>query len=1002
MVRRLSIYLVLALALAGFFVLQRRTRETATVVAASATPPLSALIEERDAKSSHLSPDARFLDAVGDVAAVLGGGAPARAAASWNGAGWTIRCTGREVGRLSEYPSFAEARALLMAWAGALGARESLATAPAPPRTTAAIETQIAALHAMRAADLADRAWAAGHHDPATARLGARALAWLAAECFDQAGAGEAIPARALAWSAIAGALDSTALASETALLADVMGYPAEACALAGRLEAPDPVRLYVRRDDEVLDAMASRGGAPRSARWLSVRRCVQRNDLEAWTVASDRGLGDDTLLVLPVLSSALALGRFETDVAAGATLLTAVADDLRLNDVMPAPIAAVEDRDLGQAMEMFETLLEAMPESADGAFLDRVVLRGWYRAAFYSSLYGIGEHLREDLSDVGATRDFARAMGDGSHGPEAAAEFQRWFAHLADLKANATVRANLKNDMIGMPHFGAAPRLKTWTAMTEHTNFGDPFVGQCAKYLEKRLDTRPESRIAWANVQQDELVHLKTAEAVWAAAIPATHPRDLAWRGWWAGYRGDRATLDRLLGDPGFADADRARLIHTLRFMTPEDSLRLDALSENIIGDHPDDWGLIRPYLVSLAKRHRNDRIRTIARAWLTRPDRSQRAFDDIDARNHLAQACLEEGRIEEGYEAIRSVVASWQGTAMALGAELLDRKGEGAAAETLAMMTWQRYPDDDPSQALAIAMWWRHGKFDVAAHALAEAPQKLTTDGWRRDLGRRFVEFERERPRDARKAVDAMVGVGLADWNNLGGLAAALREAGRGDAAAEISAKIRPSGAGDKFETILEYRNVKTARGAEAAAEWLRTHLPDRDPRTLTYLHLAAFQLGADDALWLLPMPNEKPEIVESLWLARVAAVARDTFGTAEQVAGLRTHFAVPGAMTYRHYARMLLGQEPVDSVLALPLDNRSESEAYYYIGLRCQSQGDVAAAAAWYERCLDVNVWSNAEHHWARNQLVAWANRARSLERIAGEARRAAPVAVATTPS
>ena len=35
------------------------------------------------------------------------------------------------------------------------------------------------------------------------------------------------------------------------------------------------------------------------------------------------------------------------------------------------------------------------MPESADGVFLDRDVIRGWYRGALYSALFGIGEHLR-------------------------------------------------------------------------------------------------------------------------------------------------------------------------------------------------------------------------------------------------------------------------------------------------------------------------------------------------------------------------------------------------------------------------------------------------------------------------------------------------------------------------------------------------------------------------------------------------------------------------------
>ena len=40
--------------------------------------------------------------------------------------------------------------------------------------------------------------------------------------------------------------------------------------------------------------------------------------------------------------------------------------------------------------------------------------------------------------------------------------------------------------------------------------------------------------------------------------------------------------------------------------------------------------------------------------------------------------------------------------------------------SSETLATLAWQRYPDNDPSQALAIDLFWRHGKYDFAARMM------------------------------------------------------------------------------------------------------------------------------------------------------------------------------------------------------------------------------------------------------------------------------------------
>jgi len=991
MLRRALLYLVLVASLATFFVVQHVTGAATDAHFASAAARLERPVGPLVDRAKPLSPDRRFLDAVGEVTHVLAGAPAARAEAKWVSSSWRIVANGREVGRLSEFPEFGEMRRLLGAWAVTLGARESIDAAPAAATTIRGIESQLDALHALRAADLADRAWSTGHHDREIARLGARALVWLDAERFDAADAGEALPARALAWCAIVGALDSTALRSETALLAERMGYPAEACERAASLSPSDPVRLFVLREDETLDAIASRGGAERAARWLALLRTVERHDLEAWQVAAERGIGDDSLLAMPILASALALGRFENALDAGGRLLATVTADLRLNAVTPAPVTTVEDRDLGRSMETFETLLASMPESADGAFLDRDVLRAWYRAAFYSSLFGIGDHLRTQLASLDAARQFAQDMGAGTGGSGPAAEFQHWFADLVAHDVRGGSAEPLRADLGRLADFGAAPRILDWDAMIDRAPYDDSIVRDGAHDLAPYLDSRPDHLWLWASITGQDLFDLPAAERLWAAGAAAAHPRDLVRRGWWAGYRGDRATLERMLTDPRQRPADRNDLVATLRSLTPEDSVHLDALSESIVAEDPDDWSLARGYVASLAERHHDDRVRALTRAWLERPDRSQRAFDDIDARDRLARACLEEGRIDEGLHAIEPVVGSWQENAMMLGAELLDRDGKGAEAETLAVMNWQRYPQSADAISLIVSLWWRHGDDAQAARALAAARPPLDPISWRSVLGPRFAAFAVDHPREVRGVVDALSSAGLDDWKTLGGLVAALSDAGHHDLALDLLPRVHAQGDLDAAMTIVAYRNVLAAAGDSAASAWLRAHVDGSDDHALAMLHLFAFGLHADRAQWILPIPPGAEDGTEDLWLMRAAAAARDSAGTPDELAQLHRHFEAPGANRYRHFARLLLHLEPADSILTMRLARRAEGEACYYLGLRAQEDGHIREAAGWYARDLDLGMWVNGEHHWSMDQLYEWSQRPRSLERREAESRR-----------
>ena len=67
------------------------------------------------------------------------------------------------------------------------------------------------------------------------------------------------------------------------------------------------------------------------------------------------------------------------------------------------------------------------------------------------------------------------------------------------------------------------------------------------------------------------------------------------------------------------------------------------------------------------------------------------------------------------------------------------------------------------------------------------------------------------------------------------------------------------------------------------------------------------------------------------------------------------------------------------------------RARSEAFYFIGLKAQTAGDIREAARWYARCAALRQRGNAEDFWARVQVQLWQESGKSLDRIAEESRR-----------
>jgi hypothetical protein len=967
----------------------------------------------------RLQPDVRVLEAAGDLHRLITGGPAEDARADFAEGRWTLTHRGVTVGTLPEFPEFGDLERLLSNWAVSLGLGESLAVARsravAHPRAAqhAAIATRLGRLEATAAADYADRLWSAGRREPELLRLAAHALVLLGVQTVDEVGGADRVTARALALVAACEALDPGARAragararpraedgasapgaaaatpGDAALLADLMGYATAARERAAALDRDDPVRLFVLHEDERLEKRAGRKSGTAEARFLALLRIARRHDFDRWQAWKDRHFPGDPALALTCTS--LEIGRFDAHLPAAIQVLSGVLQDLR----MIGEVGDEEDlpESMGSLAELireFERLMVAMRPKADGAFLDADVLRAHYRTCFYSALTILGEHLRQSLSSLPDTRAFASDLGAGDEG--VAGEFQRWYTHLANAKAGKPELAALRKDLMTMPHFGAPLLLRTYQAIQASSPSDDLGLRTTARRIAKSLDTRPEDLLAFAVIVHQSVLDLDRAESLYARGIGSRGAEEPRLRSWWARYNRDADALESMLETPELSPAEQADVLENLAAIPGVDSSAVESDWERCLRSNRKSWEVLDGYTRFLRSRGRYGKARAELERWLDRAAERAAPFEEIFARTRLARNYSDQGENEKAIEVIEPMVESQQFGAMDCMVELLEKTGQLARAETLAVFAWGRYPDSPNAQARVVELCWRQGKVELAARMLAAAPVPLSAHDFRGALAQGFIGCFRASPAKGVRAIEAILASGSAAPAALMALAAELDEAGEHRLAYEVQSRIPAQGPQAVANLARSYHYMRRWKGEDAALDWLRPRLKALGPRDQAMLSYVGYESRDYDLLWEIDDVGPEREHSDFHWLMRAAAAARPGGARGARREKLARHFARPRPEHYAILGRFMLGLEDEQAALASVTDPRSRCETDYYLGLRAQSRGAIRDAARWYARCVEGGQSYNFEYHWAHQQLYEWVAGNTSLARLEADAKHA----------
>lgn len=235
---------VLTLALLGAVSCGRAESESSPgrsgpeALVATAPADLPALVRDR----YRLRPDRRLLQAVAEVQRLRTGEAPGPVKAEFQDGKWRILLDGKEMGVLSEIPTFEEGTQLL----ARAGKGEK------PKSDPALLRDALAPL---------------GGKVQSTAS----GLAWLSTLTVDLLEQADDLHAQAWAWLAL-----ERDPASE-ALLARALGYEAAAARAAAKLAEDDPVRLYALGDEPRLGSLCAGRPADRRCHFLRLSLLAER-----------------------------------------------------------------------------------------------------------------------------------------------------------------------------------------------------------------------------------------------------------------------------------------------------------------------------------------------------------------------------------------------------------------------------------------------------------------------------------------------------------------------------------------------------------------------------------------------------------------------------------------------------------------------------------------------------------------------------------------------------
>jgi hypothetical protein len=950
-----------------------------------------------------LKPDRRFLGAVAEVHRLLSRHPADTVKVSRQGDRWVIDYAGERVGDLPDLPGFEDAYALLHGWAARLVERYPLDTGEDPAGqdrdTVLALLARLEVPQLGMALRLVDAAWRQ-RHNTASLPLAASGLALLAIQLPKRNVVGDPVVARALAAVALAGAAgqgEEEAVVAARTLLAEHMGYTADAAQVSAGLPPDHPVRLLATRDLVNLRAAATDAGSTPLTRYLYVRAIADLGEShslgEAMEAVGMRKPGSGTM------GAAVTTSRFETD-----ALLISLAPQIlatELSGFTPpsgpverlvralrrllagrVPSGAVTWVDVlrstaagGSALADFERDLGALDAQFGGPFLNGELYGLYFRAQLHAAFERACIHYVDGLSSVEGSAAFVAAFDSAP--PGLWADAARWCRGRAAVIAGRGSVDSLLADLGSARGLSEPALRRSLDDLGDLLAYLDERHATVARAVFARLDSRPHELRRASQVATDRLGDLPLAERLDERLLVlsgADYPELAVWN---AQYRGDARALaaqaaDRSLGLTARFDA--------LRYLLgiSADTAATFAAFDRLLAEDPDNWDERQRYIDMLAQARRPADAARVASAWLATHG-SDRGFDYLFATTALARQYQRMGRLQEAYALLEPLQESYQGGVLQRSALIALALGRVDVADRLAQRVVDRYPGSANARiTLAEVRWAQRRDEDVPA-VLNDPHHPLDWADWRQTVGPAFARiFGRRPPAEGEAAFDALASTG-APALLLGAIPAAVADSGFFPLALSLKQRLLPAAGGNDAEAVEFYRYVVAASGADAGRVWLAARWSPNEARRQS---LSIYRNGLYDLLWDLNAVPDNGTEGSYFWLVRALAWLQDPKRDAARGAQLTAFYRQPDARFYHLAGRCLLKMEPDETLLVFASTPHRRAEVSYYLGIKALSERRYSDASDWLRVTVETREDRDWEVMWARDLLYRWAATGREL--------------------
>ena len=996
-----------------------RPSEVATTPVAASAPPIEQRVsfaepERRtvlDVPSADMlsavrairrvRPDRRVLLAVADIHRLLTGTPTSRVRLSWGDPNWIVEYGEPSVvvGTLRELASLEESRRFLTAWADAISRREAKSLSkgelePIEARTVAALDS-LSAPAAMFAIQRLDDEWATSR-DARLLSLAASAFGTLAVMSDDQVDMSDALLGRALAVSVAARALGAPQRRAEV-LIAQQLGYLAEARDSARALDATDAVRMFVLGQDKALIATAEENDADALARYFAIYRSGQ-NGQDAWYSAIQR-FGMARRSSTATLKTAFVSRDFGLERSMPYNAPGAVTSELRALEAAKNLGARMSHRlrsfygdavgagftgargNLAKASALvdLENQLGKTSSHFSGALIDSSVVDSYFRACYYSALARSATFFLERLSSVESSRRLAEDMaGELPSGP--APEYAAWLRHLADAKAGKRTKPDLLRDATSARWLGYRQLEMTIDEIERDGRF-DQYTERlsASQSFAARLDGRPDHVHARAGLSTETIWDMVGGERFYTRAAAMKGDADESLLTWVARLVRDTTTLMRMAADTSASLSLRSQALGQL----VQDSLAPNAFIrrqfEAVIAAQPEHWRRRSVYVDFLRGVGDFKAAESVAREWVEKyPGTATNSFDPNTARVTLARTLEDQKRYAEAWEVIQPTISSYQGNAMSRGVSVLLRTGRLVEASQLADEIVDRYPDGPLAYTTrALALWTQKRHVD-AAKQLYDAREWINGYEWRSDVARAFLQALGDQPEsETTAAFQALIAANVPHWM-LGELANGLVRQKRPDLGFAFHSKLQPeTGAGGFSFPIDATKAMRSWRGNAAATEWLRQYVPTgvEGPPAMAF-----YQYDLFDELWTLRMPGQHESTFT--WLMRAAAATASPAIMRKHRDELLAVYQLRSSDPYFVMGRYLMGLTSKDQLLAIANAPDRRCEIAYYLGLRAKAEGRLYDAADWFAASIATGQRNEGEYIWSLQEINRFATAGKSL--------------------